>query len=143
MIFSRVSSMTTWSAGCKMNSLNDEVLQQKGTSGLQKVQGNLFLLLDMRQQSWPLLLCYILMRHRFREHLDPLTLFWRSSLSAQICLMFLSSVSEADNLFHSLPSSPFLMASSISGSVRKGEGAPGTVPFHIICTLCHQEKEGV
>lgn len=96
------SSMTSRSAGWKMNSLTDELLKQKGTSELQEVQGKLFLLLDTRQVSWPLLLCYILMRQRFREHLGPLTLFWRSSLSAEMCHRSLSSVSETLSAIFSL-----------------------------------------
>lgn len=97
VIFSGVSSMASRKAGCKINALNDEVLKQKGASGLQKVQGKIFLLLDMRQQSWPLLLCYVLMRQRFKEYLGPLTLFWRSSLPAKIHLRSLSSVLGTDN----------------------------------------------
>lgn len=92
VIFSGVSSMASKRAGCKINALNDEVLKQKCASGLQKVQGKIFLLLDTRQQSWPLLLCYVLMRQRFKEYLGPLTLFWRSSLPAKIRLRSLSSV---------------------------------------------------
>lgn len=101
----------------------------------------------MRQQSWPLLLCDILTRQRFGEHLGTLTLFWRSSLSAEICLAFLSLLCQKQ-IIHSLPSSPFLTALPISESNCSIPGSTSPrrlllwqkrwgcsqAPFHIICT---------
>lgn len=165
VIFSRVSSMNSRSVSCKMDSLNDELLKQKGTSRLQKNTGKAF------SSSWQeteelasLLLCYIWMRQKFREHLDPLTLFWTSSLSAEICLRspsFCRNLSKA-TLCHLLP---FFMASPISesncsspGSIResnprrlllweKGWGCSQATQEHFFLHHLHsfttRENEGV